>query len=150
MTNGLKTSMSLVTFVRKIISLVEWQRHLVAAFRSTNPNVQDFKMLTDCPRGGSIHLDGFEWQWRRHGYGIWFENVKEATVVDIESNLLDTHFVGAQRLSLILKSQRQALSFDECLDMLRSLEWWSLARREHPKFQLTWRASVLTWLPWLK
>ena len=45
-------------------------------FCGSFPNIQDFKYLSDCPRKGSIEIDGQKWNFQRHGVGICFVEEK--------------------------------------------------------------------------
>ncbi len=84
----MKSSIKSAEAVQIISEFVEAQNNLICAFRQIYPNVsKSFSVY--CPRQGLLSLQGEKWTFDKHGVGVYFQEEKSYTIVDVHAGFVD-------------------------------------------------------------
>src|SRR5689334_6443674 len=122
------------------------QRQLCDAFFLQNPDVLDFKWLSDFPKAGELNIQGERWTYSKHGIGYRFAN-EHGCVIDAHNHFDKTLRVSdAHRLAEYLLASRRAR--DEAGQLhpmleagLKNLEQQSVLRKAFDG-PLAWEARM--------
>lgn len=114
-------------FMEVVRTFLFLQSKLQEKFIEINPSSKDLKYLTDFLRAGQIIVQGDEWHFIRHGLGVFFENLKDNSVIDVHNLFFEKDLIDAHRISEFIHSMKcqrfeHINLFCECEISLKDLE----------------------------
>jgi hypothetical protein len=103
-----------------VLSLVTYQRRLLARLLEDHPEFGHFDSLAGTPFRVNLRLNDEAWEASRHGVGVMFKRYDPAPnlVVDIHQALDKPTCVDAWRLQQFLESMGRALEFQDAQEAL--------------------------------